>query len=79
MLENLSIPHYAIVRPRENVTGADNQQERPVGKLEIANSDARFVSGHGFSRAARAWFWEGHDFSRAMTAAKIDGASAPEV
>src|SRR5258708_34872387 len=58
MLENLSIPHYAIARPRENVTGADNQQERPVGN-RIWRASARFV--------------EGHDFSRAVTAAKLMG------
>ena len=44
-----------------------------MGKLEIAYSDARFVSGHGFSRAVTTWFWEGHDFSRAVTAAKLMG------
>ena len=30
MLEGLSIPRYAEETSRDNVTGADNQQERPV-------------------------------------------------
>jgi hypothetical protein len=30
LLEGLSIPHY--LKTSDNVTGADNQQERPAGK-----------------------------------------------
>ena len=30
MLEGLSIPRYAEATSRDNVTGADNQQERPA-------------------------------------------------
>ena|ERR1700722_12033864 len=36
------------------------------------------LKGHRFSDATKK-VREGHDFSRAVTAAKIDGASAPEV
>jgi hypothetical protein len=32
MLEVLSIPRYAKAISRDNALGADNQQERPVGK-----------------------------------------------
>ena len=45
MLEGLSIPRY--VATRDNALGADNQQERPVGRRELA----RFAEGHDFSRA----------------------------
>ena len=65
MLEGLSIPRYADVSSRDNAMGADNQQERPVGINRSGARSARFVKGY--------------DFSRAVTAAKIDGASAPEV
>ena len=35
MLESLSIPHYVDASSRENVLGADNQQERPVGRARL--------------------------------------------
>ena len=35
MLEGLSIPRYAKAISRNNALGADNQQERPVGKKQI--------------------------------------------
>src|SRR5437899_3214587 len=35
MLESLSIPRYVSASSRENVTGADNQQERPVGRARL--------------------------------------------
>ena len=63
MLEGLSIPRY--LKLSDNALGADNQQERPVGR-------SRF-------RALRARFVEGHDFSRAVTAAEISRALAPGV
>jgi len=54
MLENLSIPRYAKVTSRENALGADNQQERPVGRNRSGARSARFVEGHDFSRAVTA-------------------------
>ena len=47
LLEGLSIPRYVRETLRDNASGADNQQERPVG---ITNSQG-FVEGHDFSRA----------------------------
>jgi len=32
LLEGLSIPRYVRATSRDNVLGADNQQERPVGQ-----------------------------------------------
>ena len=51
MLENLSIPNYEGASLRENVLGADNQQERPTEK---SGAQAQgFVEGHDFSRAVK--------------------------
>ena len=69
MLEGLSIPRY--LKLSDNALGADNQQERPVGK--IFGGECQEVW-----RAKREGL-VGHDFSRAVTAAKISRASAPGV
>jgi hypothetical protein len=38
MLEGLRIPRYAEATSRDNVLGADNQQERPVGNANSQGS-----------------------------------------
>jgi hypothetical protein len=54
MLEGLSIPRYEKETSRDNALGADNQQERPVGRNRSGARSARFVEGHGFTRAVKA-------------------------
>jgi hypothetical protein len=54
MLEGLSIPRYEEETSRDNALGADNQQERPVGRNRSGAPSARFVEGRDFSRAAKA-------------------------
>ena len=65
MLEGLSIPRYAEATSRDNVTGADNQQERPVGINR--------------SRAKGAKVCERARLQSCRNGGKIDGASALEV
>ena len=54
MLEGLSIPRYEKETSRDNALGADNQQERPVGRNRSGAPSARFVEGRDLSRAAKA-------------------------
>ena len=49
MLEGLSIPRYAKETSRDNALGADNQQERPVGKQDFVT----LVEGHEVLGRAR--------------------------
>jgi hypothetical protein len=51
MLEGLSIPRYEKETSRDNALGADNQQERPVGRNRSGARSARFVEGRDFGRA----------------------------
>jgi hypothetical protein len=62
MLEGLSIPRY--LKLSDNALGADNQQERPVGRNRSGAPSARFVEAR---------------FQSCRKGGKIDGASAPEV
>ena len=67
MLEGLSIPRYAKAISRDNALGADNQQERPVGK-NLASARREVHENESGAQSAR--FVEGYDFSRTVTAAK---------
>ena len=65
MLEGLSIPRYEKETSRDNALGADNQQERPVGRNRSGAPSARFV--------------EGRDLKSCRKGSRIEGALGPEV
>ena len=64
MLEGLSIPRYEKETSRDNALGADNQQERPVGRNR--SGAKREVCGRARLQSCR-------------KGSKIERASTPEV